>query len=105
MRCPFIITREMEQARARLEAYKNTIQPYPAELLQPEELEPVIIKKIYPYIRVDKKALELQKRIIAIENRLNERLDKKPQKKGYIHYQTEADKADTSDRDRRTQTD
>ena len=29
-RCPFVITREMEEARSRLEAYKNKVQPYPA---------------------------------------------------------------------------
>lgn len=77
-KCAFPITREMERARARLEAYRDKIQPYPP---YPIEEEPeVIVKKIYPYICVDKKSLELQKRIVALESKVEELGDRKRKK-------------------------
>jgi len=54
----------------------------------PEEPPPeVTIKKIYTYINIDKKALELQKRIVSLEEKLKEkeRLDKKKPSTKYIY--------------------
>ena len=50
----------------------------------PQEPQPEVhVKKIYPYISVDKKALELQKRIVELEGKL-EHLDKKRKYNKYL---------------------
>lgn len=82
--------KEIEESRARLQAYKDKIQPYPSYPIQPQEPireEPteVIVKKMFIYVGVDKKALELQKRLVSLEETLKEHPDKK--KKGrYTKY-------------------
>jgi len=72
----FVVTREMEESRARLEAYKNKIQPYPAYPEEPPTEEPTRVRVTnltmtdtqISYLRrnlvqyIDKKLKELQDR-------------------------------------------
>lgn len=65
------------RARERLAEYRNKIERYPAEPSEPPRPDPMpaIEHKVYwrTITNVDKKALELQKRIVNLETRLKER--------------------------------
>ena len=62
---------EIYRVRSQLEAYRDKIQPYPA---YPESENgthtPEHITKIYTHLSIDKKALELQKRIVSLEEEI-----------------------------------
>ena len=81
---PFIITREMEQARARLEAYKNTIQPYPA---LPKEETPITSRQDEDigYRQLNDRFDRWMGMVNHLENRLNEHLDKKKREEAHLY--------------------
>ena len=69
---------EIYEARARLEAWRCKFQPYPAYPEETSEPEKQIIH-IHTHLSLDKKALELQERIVSLEENLktfNERKNK-----------------------------
>ena len=61
---------EIGEARARLEAWRSSFQFYPALPEESEEPVEVTVKKMSVYVGVDKKALELQERIVALESKV-----------------------------------
>jgi len=62
---------EIYRARTQLEAYRNKIQPYPErECSEIERPEPEHVYKIYTHLNIDKKALELQQRIVSLEEEI-----------------------------------
>lgn len=65
--------RGIDQVRSRLEAYRDRIQPYPeSEHSIIETSEPERVTTIYTRINIDNKALELQKRIVTLEEEIKE---------------------------------
>lgn len=78
---PFVITREMEQARARLEAYKNKIQPYPA---LPKEEAPITSYQDegVGYRQLSNRFDRWMGMVTHLENRLNEHIDRGKGKRG-----------------------
>lgn len=70
----FIITREMELARTRLEAYKNTIQPYPA---LPKGETPIVPHQDIGYRQLNNEVEQIKGKMVWLANKLNEHLDRK----------------------------
>ncbi len=69
----FVITKGMEEARARLLAYKDSIQPYPwlpPLLEEPEPPHPTEGKQWY-------EMKQLKGQVVHLQNKLNEHIDKK----------------------------
>ena len=68
----FVITKEMEEARARLLAYKDSIQSYPWLPPQIEEPEPHPTEGKQWYAMQ-----QLKGQLIHLQGKLNEHIDKK----------------------------
>ena len=72
---------EIDEARARLEAWRSKFQPYPPYPKEATEEPPVTIKPLEIRLILDKKALELQNRIASLEEWRQLLLDKKGSKR------------------------
>lgn len=71
-----IITREMEKARERLEAYKAKIQPYPPYPSEQSEPEPVETKLVV--FQVPSNAfLDIKGDVANLRKKLTDHIDKK----------------------------